>query len=83
MALHLSFLFLLKLLAENVFVLRVSLGEVVVSKALAKFELGAALGVAFDKQLDAPLDFRGRALPAAAKELVILQDDVAGRAGVC
>jgi len=76
-ALHFSFLFLLELLAENVFVLGVGLAEVVVAKALAELHIAAALAVAFDDQLDAPLDFRGRALPAAAKVLVILNFELA------
>src|SRR5712672_817578 len=77
MALHFSFFFLLKLLAKNIFVLGVGLAEVIVAKALAELHIAAALAVAFDDQLDAPLDFRGRTLPAAAKVLVVLNFELA------
>src|SRR5882724_4286037 len=76
-ALHFSFFFLLQALAEDVFVLRVSLREVVVPEALAEFQLAAAFGVALDEQLDAPLDFGGRTLPAAPEILVILDFELA------
>src|SRR5712671_5522262 len=77
MALHFSFFFLLKLLAENIFVLGVGLAEVIVAKALAELHIAAALAVAFDDQLDAPFDFRGWTLPAATKVLVVLNFELA------
>jgi len=77
MALHFSFFFLLKLLAENIFVFGVGLAEVIVAKALAELHIAAALAVAFDDQLDAPLDFSGWTLPATAKVLVVFNFELA------
>src|SRR5207302_1268203 len=70
-ALYFSLFLLLEPLAENVFVLRVSLREVVVAETLTEFHLAAALAIALDDRIDAPFDFGGRALPAAAEILVV------------
>ena len=77
MPLHFSFFFRLRFFSEDVFVLRVGLREVVVAKALAEFQIAAALAIALNDQLDAPLDLGRRTLPAAAKELVILDLELA------
>src|ERR1700733_11277736 len=67
----------LHFLAKNIFVLRVSLRQIVESKALSELQLAAAFAVALDHQLDTPLDFGGRALPAATKILVVLDFQLA------
>src|SRR2546423_1890247 len=71
------FFLLLRALAENILVLRVGLREVVVTKALPKFQLATAFSVALDDQLDSPFDFGGRALSAAAEILVVLDLELA------
>src|SRR5262245_10233317 len=62
---------LLRFLPENVFVLCVSLREVVEPEALVGLQFAAALVVALDKKINAPLDFGGRTLAPAAKILVV------------
>src|SRR5690242_12224881 len=77
MALDGSFFLLLGLLAENVFVLGVSLREVVETEALVRFHIATALVVALDEKIDAPLDFGGRTLASAAEILVVLDFELA------
>src|SRR5260370_834873 len=77
MQLHFPLFFLLDFFPEDIFVLRVGLREVAGAKALAEFQLAAALGIALDDQLDAPLDFGRRTLSAAAEELVVLDLELA------
>ena len=77
MALNLAFFFLLRFLAEDVFVLGVGLGEVVQAESLAVFQVAAALGIALYDQFNAPFDFGGRALAAAAEILVVFNFELA------
>src|SRR6202030_851364 len=69
--LHRAFFFLLGPLAKNIFVLGVSLGEIVVAKSLAVLHIAGAFAVPFDHQFDAPLNLIGRTLTAAAEELIV------------
>src|SRR5258708_2054502 len=66
-----SFFLLRGSFPENIFVFCVSLREVVEAESLRELELASAFGVALDHLIDAPLDFRGRTLPAAAEILVV------------
>ncbi len=77
MALDAAFFLLLRFLAENVFVLGVGLREVIQAETLAVFEVAAALAVAFDRQFDAPFDFRRRTLSAAPEILVVFDLELA------
>src|SRR5579859_599730 len=70
--LNVSLFLLLRLLAENVLVLCVGLREVIQPEALTVLEVAAALGIPLNRQLDPPLNFRRRALTAAAEVLVVL-----------
>ncbi len=65
------FFFHLHFFAENVFVLGVRLRQVVETKALPEFQLAAAFAVALYNQFNAPLDFRGWALPPTTEILVV------------
>src|ERR1051325_5086880 len=71
MALHGSFLFLLELLAENVFVFRVGLAEVCEPESLPRFQFTAALRIALRQQVYPPFNFCRRTLPAAPEILVV------------
>src|SRR4029077_20840243 len=77
MPLRAAFFLLLRALAENIFVLRVGLRQVVVAKALAELQIAAAFSVALDDLLDAPFDFGRRTLPAATKILVVFDFELA------
>jgi len=73
MSLDGSFFLLLRFLPENVFVLCIRLREVVEAEALVRFQFAAALVVALDEKINAPLDF-GRRTFAAPPEILIVFD---------
>src|SRR4029077_5992343 len=72
MPLNLSFFLLGHFFAKDIFVFRVGLRKVIEAEALREFELAAAFRVAFYHHVDAPLDFGGRTLAAAAEVLIVL-----------
>jgi len=72
-----AFFLLLGFLPENVFVLGVSLREVVEAESLVGLHVAAALVIALDEKIDAPLDFRRRALAATAEILVVFDLELA------
>ena len=77
MALNGALFFLLHSLAEDVFVFRVGLREVVEAEALVGLHFATALVVALDEKVDAPFDVRRRFLPAASEKLIVLDFELA------
>src|SRR6266436_1175557 len=76
-ALDFSFLFQRNFLPENILVFRVGLRKIIEAEPLREFQFAAALGVALHQQINAPLDFRRRALPAASEILVVFNLELA------
>src|SRR6266446_9522218 len=72
MPLDFSFFLLRGFFSENILVFCVRLRKVIEAEPLRELQLAAALRVALDHHVYAPLDFRGRALPAASEILVVL-----------
>ena len=71
MPLHFAFFALRSALAENVLVLGVGLGKVGETEALIEFQIAAAFRITANNQVDAPFNFGGRALAAAAEEHIV------------
>src|SRR5215831_4542097 len=68
---------LLRFLPEDVFILCVSLREVVEAEALVRLQFAATLVITLDEKVYAPFDFRWRTLPAAAEILVVFDLELA------
>src|SRR6266436_7904163 len=72
MPLDFSFFLLRGFFSENILVFCVRLRKVIEAEPLRELQLAAALRVALNHHVNAPFDFRGRALPAASEILVVL-----------
>src|SRR5438046_4023342 len=71
MPLNRTFFLLLQFFPEDVLIFCVGLGEIVKAKALRGFQFAPAFPIALDQHIDAPLNFGGWTLPAAAEILVV------------
>src|SRR5260370_30078820 len=77
MVLDFSFFLLRHFFPEDIFVFRVGLQKIVKAESLREFQFAAAFRVALHEHIDAPRDFRGRTLPAAAEILVVFNLELA------
>src|SRR5882762_6418859 len=70
--LHAAFFFLFHPLAEDFAILRIHLGQIAVAEALRKIHLRTPVAIALHRDIDAPLELRGRPLLPPAKILFVL-----------
>jgi hypothetical protein len=75
--LNFSFFFQHHLFPKDIFVLRVGLRKIIEAESLRELQLAAALRVALHELIDAPFNFRRRALPATAEILVVFDLELA------